>query len=34
MQVIAWCGIGDKLLRKPMMTQFTDAYMQHRDTLS
>ena len=28
-QVMAWRRIGDKPLPKPMMTQFTDAYMRH-----
>ena len=28
-EVMAWCGAGDKLLFEPLMTQFTDTYMQH-----
>ena len=28
-QVMAWCLIGDKPLPKPMLIQFTDAYVQH-----
>ena len=28
-QVMAWCRTGDKPLPEPMLTQFTDAYMQH-----
>ena len=28
-QVMAWRRIGDKPLPKPMLTQFTDAYMRH-----
>ena len=28
-QVMAWCRASDKPLPKPMMTQFTDAYMRH-----
>ena len=28
-QVMAWRRTGDKLLPERMMTQFTDAYMQH-----
>ena len=28
-QVMAWCRIGDKPLSEPMLTLFTDAYMQH-----
>ena len=28
-QVIAWCRAGDKPLLEPMLTQFTDVYMQH-----
>ena len=28
-QIIDWCQAGDKLLPEPMMTQFTDTYMQH-----
>ena len=28
-QVMAWHRIGDKSLHKPMMTQFSDAYMHH-----
>ena len=28
-KTMAWCWIGDKLLSEPMLTQFTDPYMQH-----
>ena len=28
-QVMAWRQTGHKLLPEPMLTQFTDAYMQH-----
>ena len=28
-QVMAWCHTGSKPLPKPMVTLFTDAYMQH-----
>ena len=28
-QVMAWLRTGDKPLPDPMLTQFTDAYMQH-----
>ena len=28
-QLMAWRRIGDKPLSKPMMAQFTDAYMWH-----
>ena len=28
-QVMAWRRIGDKPLSDPILTQFTDAYMQH-----
>ena len=28
-QVMAWCWTGDKPLPEPMMTQFTNAYMQY-----
>ena len=28
-QVMAWHQRGDKPLPEPMVTQFTDAYMQH-----
>ena len=28
-QVMAWRRIGDKPLSEPMLTWFTDAYMQH-----
>ena len=28
-QVMAWRRIGDKPLPEPVMTQFTDTYMQH-----
>ena len=28
-QVMAWRQTGDKPLTEPMLTQFTDAYMQH-----
>ena len=29
-QVMAWHRIGDKPLPEPMMTQFTNAYMEHK----
>ena len=28
-QVMAWRRIGDKPLSEPMLTRFTDTYMQH-----
>ena len=28
-QVMAWHRIGDKPLPEPVLTQFTDTYMQH-----
>ena len=28
-QVMAWCGAGDKPLPEPMLAGFTDAYMRH-----
>ena len=28
-QVMAWCWTGNKPLPEPMLTEFTDAYMQH-----
>ena len=28
-QVMAWCWTGGKPLPEPMLTQFTDANMQH-----
>ena len=33
-QVMAWRQIGDKPLPEQMMTQFTDAYMQHQGVMS
>ena len=30
-QVIAWHRTGDKPLPEPMMTQFTDVYMRHKE---
>ena len=27
--IMAWHQIGDKSLSEPMLTRFTDAYMQH-----
>ena len=27
---MTWCQIGTKSLPEPMMTQFTDAYTQHK----
>ena len=33
-QVMAWCGTGDKPLPEPMLTQFTDAYMGHQEEMS
>ena len=29
---MAWCRIGDKRLSEPMLTWFTDVYMQHEGT--
>ena len=28
-QIMAWRRIGDKPLSEPMLTRFSDAYMQH-----
>ena len=28
-QIIPWCRPGDKPLSDPMLSRFTDAYMQH-----
>ena len=28
-EIMAWCRIGDKPLSEPMLTLFTDVYMQH-----
>ena len=28
-QILAWIRIGDKALSEPMLTQFTDTYMQY-----
>ena len=28
-QIMTWCWIGNKPLSEPMVTRFTDAYMQH-----
>ena len=33
-QVMAWRRTGDKPLPEPMMTQFTDAYMRHKEDMS
>ena len=33
-QVMAWRWTGDKSLPEPMLTQFTDAYMQHVGEMS
>ena len=33
-QVMAWRLTGDKPLPKPMMTQFTDAYIRHYGDMS
>ena len=33
-QVTAWRRTGDKPLSEPMLTQFTDAYMQHWGEMS
>ena len=33
-QVMAWCWTGNKTFPEPMMTQFTDAYMQHYGGMS
>ena len=27
--IMAWCRIGDKPLSEPMLTEFSDIYMQH-----
>ena len=34
LQVMAWRRPGDKPLPEPMLTQFTDAYMQHKGEMS
>ena len=31
---MAWRWMGDKPLSEPMLTQFTDAYMQHQGEMS
>ena len=33
-QVMAWRWTGDKPLTEAMLTQFTDAYMQHKGEVS
>ena len=33
-QVMAWLRIGDKPLSEPMLTHFTDAYMQHKGEIN
>ena len=33
-KVIAWWQTGSKPLYKPMLTQFTDTYMQHQGEMS
>ena len=33
-QVMAWRRTGDKPLHEPIMTQITNAYMQHQGELS
>ena len=33
-QVMVWRRTGDKPLPKPMMAQFTDAYMRHKGEMS
>ena len=33
-QVMAWHQTGDKPLAEPMMTQFNEAYMQHKGEMS
>ena len=33
-QITAWRRSGDKPLSEPMLTQFTDAYMQHWGEMS
>ena len=33
-QVMAWRQTGDKPLPEPMLTQFTDTYMQHSGEMS
>ena len=32
-QVMAWCWTGDKPLPEPMLTQYTDSYMRHKDIM-
>ena len=34
LQVMAWRQTGDKLLPEPMLTQFSDAYMQYQAAMS
>ena len=29
LQIMVWCGRGDKAMSEPMEAKFTDAYMQH-----
>ena len=33
-QVMAWCQTGDKPLPAPMLTQYTNAYLQHLGEMS
>ena len=33
-QVMVWRQTGDKLLPETLLTQFTDAYMQHKGEMS
>ena len=33
-QIMAWRRIGDKPIFEPLLTQFTDAYMQHQGEMS
>ena len=32
--LLVWLHTGDKLLPKPLMAQFTDAYIDHQTTIS
>ena len=29
LEVVAWCGTGDRPLSEPILTQFTYMYMRH-----
>ena len=33
-QVMAWCGMGDKSLLEPMVTQLTDAHVDYQVSTS